>query len=321
MSTAANPERIPILDARLELSRHLTADEREELANLSLPVIIIEPGRVDMSALLTERRAFGATVLDGIVMSGQRIGEQTGIQLLGPGDLLVPISDLSPGWLSDVEIRVPVSVRLGLLGNELLAATFRWPRIVQGLYACLGDQLQRLTAQLVICQLPRVDERVLAMLWLLAESWGQVTSAGVRLPLALTHETLGALVGARRPTITLALRKLTQQGSILHQDTGWLLLEFPPEPTGVVGPSILPPEPQGLSISRWAAPDPDPDPDPSVTYAGLRDTVRRLREQHARDREQTREQLKRVRSARMRMNASRERISRELVSRREPPSS
>jgi CRP/FNR family transcriptional regulator, cyclic AMP receptor protein len=319
MSTAANPERIPILDARLELSGHLTADEREELANLSLPVMIIEPGRVDMSALLTERRAFSATVLDGIVMSGQRIGEQTGIQLLGPGDLLVPISELSPGWLSDVEVRVPVPVRLALLDNELLAATFRWPRIVQGLYACLGDQLQRLTAQLVICQLPRVDERVLAMLWLLAESWGQVTSAGVRLPLALTHETLGALVGARRPTITLALGKLTQQGSILHQDTGWLLLELPPEPAGVVGPGILPPELQGPSITRWAPAAPVPDP--SVTYAGLMDTVRRLREQHARDREQTREQLKRVRSARMRMNASRERISRELVSRRQPPSS
>jgi CRP/FNR family transcriptional regulator, cyclic AMP receptor protein len=318
MSTTASSERIPILDARLDLSRHLTADEREELGSFSLPVVTIEPGLVDLNALFGERRAFGATVLDGIVMSSQQIGEQTGIQLLGPGDLLGPVSDLSPGWLSDVEVRVPASMRLALLGNELLAAAFRWPRIVQGLYACLGDQLQRLTSQLVICQLPRVDERVLAMMWLLAESWGQVTSAGVRLPLALTHETLGALVGARRPTITLALRKLTREGSILHQDTGWLLLELPPEPADT-GSTILPPESRGPSITRWAPPAPAVDP--TLAYAELRDTVRRLREQHARDCEQTREQLNRVKRARVRMNASRERITRDALSRRVPPSS
>lgn len=318
MSTTAKPERIPILDARLELSRHLTTDEREELGNFSLPVVTVEPGPVDVGRLLAQRSAFGATVLDGIVMSSQRIGEQTGIQLLGPGDLLVPVDDLLPGWLADVDLRVPASVRLALLGNELLAAAVRWPRIVQGLYGCLGDQLRRLNAQLVICQIPRVEERVLAMLWLLAESFGQVTSAGVRLPLPLTHETLGALVGARRPTITLALRKLSQQGSILHQDTGWLLLELPPEPEGAV-PSILPPEPYAPSLTRWAPPEPVPDP--SVAYAELRDTVRRLREQHVHDREQIREQLKRVRNARVRMTATRDQIAREALIRREPPSS
>jgi CRP/FNR family transcriptional regulator, cyclic AMP receptor protein len=318
MSTAANQDRIPILDARLEFSRHLSAEERAELGSFSLPVVTVEPSAVDASAFLTDRGAFGATVLDGIVMSAQRIGGQTGIQLLGPGDLLVPASDLSPGWLSDLEVRVPTPVRLALFGNELLGAATRWPRIIQGLYACMGDQLQRLTAQLVICQLPRVDERVLAMMWLLAESWGQVTSAGVRLPLPLTHETLGALVGARRPTITLALRKLTRDGSIVHQDTGWLLTELPPppEPTDV---KILPPEPLARSVSRWAPPVTPADP--SLAWAELRDTVRRLREEHMEHRERVREQLKRVRTARLRMNAARERIARDTLSRRAPPSS
>ena len=52
-------------------------------------------------------------------------------------------------------------------------------------------------------------------MWLLAESWGRVTQAGIRLPLGLTHDVLGALVGARRPTVTLALRELTERGAIL----------------------------------------------------------------------------------------------------------
>lgn len=318
MRTTSNREHVSILDPRLELARHLTMDERSELGNVDLPVVTVAAGELDLTTILARHKAFGATVLRGIVMGAQRIGEHAGIQLIGPGDLLMAGGDLWPGWLSDVEYRAPEPAQIALFGNELLAAAYRWPRIVQGLYACVGDQLQRLTAQLVICQLPRVDERVLAMMWLLAESWGQVTSAGVRLPLALTHETLGALIGARRPTVTLALRKLTRQGSILHQDTGWLLLEAPPEPRAD-GPKILPPEHLGPSISRWATPEAAPDP--SIAYGELKATVLRLLEQHVHDREDSRERLKRAKSIRVRVNAARAQISRDALSRRAPPSS
>jgi Crp-like helix-turn-helix domain len=129
----------------------------------------------------------------------------------------------------------------------------------------------------VICQLPRVDQRVLALLWLLAESWSQVTPGGVRLPLTLTHETLGAMIGARRPTVTLALRKLSKDGSIVHQDSGWLLLEPPPEPAAT--PKVPGPDVAGISLSPWAL-RPKPEEDPSIVYAGLAETVRQLREQH-----------------------------------------
>ena len=318
MSAQANQERVPFLSLALELTRHLTPDERAALQHVGLPILTIQPGVVELSRLLNEHNAFGATVLDGLVMSARQIGEQTGIQLLGPGDVLMPGGDPTPVWLSEVELRASSSLRMALFGSELLLACARWPHLIQGLYECVGDQMQRLCAQLVICQLPRVDERVLAMMWLLAESWGQVTPGGVRLPLALTHETLGALIGARRPTVTLALRKLNRQGALLHQDAGWLLLDPPPEPAEP-STKILPPDALVESISRWTPPVSVPDP--SVAYAELRDTVQRLREQHVEDQEHTREQLTRVRTARVRMNASRERISRDVLSRRGPPSS
>lgn len=312
-------DRVPLLDARLELTRHLADGERHELAGVSLPVLTAGPGPLELNALLASHNAFGATVLDGIVMNTLVVGEQTGIQLLGPGDLLVPGSELWPDWLATFEFRANAPVRLGLFGNDLLAAAYRWPRVVQGLYVSIGEQLQRLTAQLVICQLPRVEDRLLAMLWLLSESWGQVTSAGVRLPLALTHETLGAMIGARRPTVTLALRRLTEDGAIVHQDTGWLLVQSPPLPAGAK-PRILPADIPGVSPDRWTVPQPSPD-DPSATYAELLDAVRRLRERHALDREETRRQLTRARTARVRMSAIRQRIEEEAIRRRRPPSS
>lgn len=244
-------ERVPLLDARLELTRYLSSDELAELAGARLPVVNVDEPRLDLDALLHGHKAFGAAILDGLVMNSLRIGDQTGILLLGPGDLLVPGSGLLPAWISDAETRTAGPVRLGLLGNDLLATVYRWPRVVQALYASIGDQMQRVGAQLVICQMPRVDDRVLAMLWLLSEAWGQVTPSGVRLPLGLTHETLGALVGGARPTVTLALRKLAEDGAIIHQDTGWLLLKPPPESTQ---PLPRTPAPEVGSLQRASGP-------------------------------------------------------------------
>jgi CRP/FNR family cyclic AMP-dependent transcriptional regulator len=254
----APTERVRLLDARPELADYVASAEFDEVARVSLPVAAVDGGALELHELLTRHTAFGATVLDGLIMNSLRVGEKTGIQLLGPGDLLLESSDLMPTWLEEVESRAAGSARLGLLGNELLTAAFRWPRLIQGLYASVGEQLQRLTAQVVICQLPRVDDRVLAMLWLLSDSWGQVTPSGVRLPLVLTHETLGALVGARRPTVTLALRNLSQRGAIVHQDSGWLLLELPPasaEPEqGILSPGV-----SDEAAGPWQTPALTPD--------------------------------------------------------------
>ena len=229
----ASKDRVQLLDAKLELTRHLVPDERAELSAITLPTIDVGPGLLELDGLLATHNAFAATVVEGMVVQALQIGEQAGVQLLGPGDLLVEGGAASPTWLDRLEFRLPGQTRLALLDDGFIGVARRAPRLISALYECLADQMQRVTGQLVICQLPRVDQRVLAIMWLLAESWGQVTPGGVRLPLALTHETLGAMVGARRPTVTLALRKLTQQGSIVHQDSGWLLLEPPPD----AGPS------------------------------------------------------------------------------------
>jgi CRP-like cAMP-binding protein len=314
----ASKDRVHLLDAKLELTRHLAPEERAELGAITLPTIELTPGPLELDELLTAHEAFAASVVDGMVVQALQIGEQSGIQLLGPGDLLLQPGAACPPWLERVESRLPGPARLVILDDTFIGVARRAPRLISALYECIADQLQRVTGQLVICQLPRVDQRVLAIMWLLAESWGQVTPGGVRLPLALTHETLGAMVGARRPTVTLALRKLSQEGSIVHQDSGWLLLEPPPEAEPM--PKVLAPELAGVSVSRWAPP-PEPTPDPSVVYADLRETIRQLREQHQQDRKKVRDQLRRIRTSRVRMNATRQRITQEALARRRPPSS
>jgi CRP/FNR family transcriptional regulator, cyclic AMP receptor protein len=69
-----------------------------------------------------------------------------------------------------------------------------------------------------------VEDRLHAMLWLLAERWGRVTPEGVTLPLRLTHELLGQLVGAKRPTVSLAMKELEARGAVRRRlDGAWLL--------------------------------------------------------------------------------------------------
>ena len=179
----------------------------------------------------------------------------------------------------------------------------------------------------MICQLPRVDQRVLALMWLLAESWGRVTPSGTTLPLSLTHDALGALIGARRPTVTLAMRELTERGAVIRQDQGYLLLEAPPHSSGrpdrVRDPAVI-----GTGASSWAEVS-DPrapaaeavEGDSSGQYVAIQETVGMLREQHARNAVRFQETLERVRRTRQRCRDSRELLAQQRVSRYQPRSS
>jgi CRP-like cAMP-binding protein len=53
---------------------------------------------------------------------------------------------------------------------------------------------------------------VLATLRHLAIRWGRVTPNGVRIPFRLTHEVLGEIIGAQRPSVTSGLAQLEQRG-------------------------------------------------------------------------------------------------------------
>ena len=75
-----------------------------------------------------------------------------------------------------------------------------------------------------IAHLTRVDDRLLALLWCLAERWGRVVPGGVLVSLRLSHRTLAGMVGARRPSVTTALGQLMARGEIERRADGeWIL--------------------------------------------------------------------------------------------------
>jgi CRP/FNR family transcriptional regulator, cyclic AMP receptor protein len=188
----------------------------------------VPAGELDFHRLFAAQHAFALLVLDGLIVRRIVVGASAALRLLGPGDVVAAASGSASrlitagGWYS------AGAVRFAVLGRDVLLAAHRAPRLVAGLYARATELSDRLAVQLAICQLPRVEDRVLSMLWLLAESWGQVTAGGTAVRLRLTHETLGGLVGARRSTVTLAMSQLTDEGAIRREDGGWTLLRDPP---------------------------------------------------------------------------------------------
>ncbi len=275
----ASVSTIRLFEVEPDLIRFLPAEERAEAAGLELPVHELPKGGVDVNALFTATGAFGAVLLEGMLLRAVRLGEHTGLRLLGPGDLLSRTEAPRSTLVVDTVCRATAPTRLALLGREMLIAARRWPRLIAGLHSRSGDQTERVLMQLMICQLPRVDDRILSLLWLLAESWGHVTSSGTTLPVALTHEALGGLVGARRPTVTLAIGELTARGAIVRQGDGWLLLRRPHE--GSAGRQVRIEEPRPIESGRspWSIEASEPAGIEAIRDE-MRETVLRLREQH-----------------------------------------
>ncbi len=288
---------VHVLDIEPGLAEFLSPEEAEEARRVVLPTKVLPRGPVDICALLDGVDCFGAVVLGGMLVQRMRVGDQVGLRLLGAGDVLSITRQARSMLISRADCRVVADVRLALLGREMLVTVRRWPQLLAGLHVRFAEQFDRLEAQLVICQLPRVDQRLLAVMWLLAESWGQVTPAGTSLPLSLTHDLLGGLVGARRSTVTLALGELAERGALIRQNGGWLLLEPPPKSSAEL-PELDEPRLLEDVGHRWG-PQAAPDSDQLATVgAQLHDTFQRLRAEHVRNREQVRAQLQRLAQAR-----------------------
>ena len=175
----------------------------------------------------------GYLILDGLLMRETRIGRHETVELLGQGDLLRPWDhadgDTSPiaweqGW------RVLEPLRVAVLDARVGTIAGRFPTVT----ACLISRTLRRSRLagllLAVNAMPRLDERLLTLMWALADRWGRVGPEGTNVPLPLTHAMVARLVGAQRPSVTSALRTLEDRGFLARSTTGpgWVLHGDPP---------------------------------------------------------------------------------------------
>jgi CRP-like cAMP-binding protein len=173
----------------------------------------------------------GLLVVDGVLAREVVLADTVSTELLGPGDILRPWHIEGPPELLAVAVRwnALAELKLALIDRRLAAVLGRYPEIGAVIVDRMSERAQRLAITQAISQLNRVDRRLLALFWHLAERWGRVSRDGIAVPLALSHRLIGELVGARRPTVSTALAELARDGQVVRRDDGtWLLTGDPP---------------------------------------------------------------------------------------------
>ncbi len=173
----------------------------------------------------------GLLVLDGLLARQVTVGTYTCAELLGPSDILQPWLRIGPDESVAIEVdwEVAEPLSVAVLGREFCIRTARWPEILAAIARRVMQRAHWLAFHLAVCGLRRVDDRLLLTLWHFADRWGTVTPHGVRIDVRLTHDVLAAVVGARRPSVTTALRRLADEGLVAPQaKSRWLLLGAPP---------------------------------------------------------------------------------------------
>ena len=150
-----------------------------------------------------------------------RVGDRTALELVGAGDLLQTpghrtddLLERGDGW------RVLSPARFALLDEEFADRVRPWPQIVQALLRRAGRRTADVDALRAITCQPRLEVRLVLLLWHLAARWGRVEPAGIRVTLPLTHRLLGQLVGAERPSISHALGRLGHAGLVTGNRRG-----------------------------------------------------------------------------------------------------
>ena len=169
----------------------------------------------------------GLLLLTGLLARRVTIADHTSVELLGPGDVVQPWLWIGPDQSVAVEVgwEVVQPVQAAVLHRGFCALVSRWPEITAAISRRIMRRTHWLAFHLAVCNLRRLDDRVLLALWHFADLWGTVTPEGVLLDVPLTHELLAAVVGARRPSVSVAVGRLTDQGRVRSRPRSrWLLL-------------------------------------------------------------------------------------------------
>jgi CRP/FNR family cyclic AMP-dependent transcriptional regulator len=231
--------RVRLLEADPDLGARLEGDELDQARKYAmLPAVHLEQGHWDIQQLRNARgvrgEVYGFVLTEGAITIDASFAARRAARVLAPNELI-----LLEGWDNDT---LPVQwgwtvlepTTIAVLDERLEVIARRWPSLMTALVIRGADQTRHAVLHQAISQLPRVEDRLLALMWSLADGRGIVRENGVHVPLSLTHEALAQMIGARRPTVSLGLKALSERGVLSADGDGWLIArdsldEFPAE--------------------------------------------------------------------------------------------
>lgn len=203
-------------DAGMRVAAHRTVTAR---------VLDAEAGDCDLGRWLTcVGPGPGLLILHGLLAVDTCVGSRTATELIGSGDLLQPASPRAEEMLErDAAWRALSPTRFALLDGKFAERVRPWPQIMQALLRRGERRAGELDSLRAITSQPRLEVRLVLLMWHLAARWGRVEPSGIRLSLPLTHRLLGQLIAAERPSISHALGRLGHAGLVTGTAGDWHL--------------------------------------------------------------------------------------------------
>jgi hypothetical protein len=199
-------------------SKRLVARVAELPAGRFEPVRLVE----DPSGWL------GLLVVDGLVLVQVAAGRAPIGWLIGADDLLRPWEMADVSLLKTATWQALSPLRLALLDADFGRRVAGIGSIADTLAAKAAQTSHWLFAKSLVTGTSVIEERLLLLFALLGERWGKATGGGVLVAMPLTHQVLATLVGARRPSVSTALRALCAAGLLQRTTEGWLLCRTVP---------------------------------------------------------------------------------------------
>lgn len=151
----------------------------------------------------------GLLILDGLVAVNTCVGDREACELVGGGDLLQHFEPRAEELIAQRETcHALAATSFALLDESFAARSGSCPQLGVALLRRAARRAAEADTLRAIASHPRLEVRLVLLLWHLASRWGRVVPGGIRLTMPLTHRLLGQLVGAERPSISHAMHRL-----------------------------------------------------------------------------------------------------------------
>jgi CRP-like cAMP-binding protein len=207
---------------RIPLFSALQAEERGLVAKLirlrryGARQVVVRQGDVGGALFLSISGYFKA-------VSTSREGKDVLLSIMGPGEVFGELSVLDGQPRSATVVTLEPSVLAFIERAPLLHLLEESPSLAIRLLEVLAQRLRNLTKRCETISSQDVPKRLARALISLADDHGQVSGSGVRIPVRLSQQDLGNMVGATRESVNKQLRHWTQTG-VVQRESGCVII-------------------------------------------------------------------------------------------------
>jgi CRP/FNR family cyclic AMP-dependent transcriptional regulator len=164
----------------------------------------------------------GLLVLTGALLRRVTVAGRASVELLGAGDVVQPWQSIEHSGLdAAIQWKVCDPTVAAVFDRRFQQTCTPWPEVPSAIVERVLEHSTSLSVRLALAQVPRLSERLLLVMWHLADRWGKVDRHGVVLPFRLSHQTLADLACAQRTSVSHVLRDLLLAGELSRSERGF----------------------------------------------------------------------------------------------------